>query len=241
MKKLVTTILTLALVLSAALAFADPVPGTYESGSRPGMHPGVQVGRVSTSRQFPNSGNPKIFNGQSWSGSVLGTQWEIKCGVEQTAVPPDYSLYNPATGTGVITYHQTFLGGTFTLYADPAVGGGAGTGPLNTTSVISQVQLFNFIPFSSSFTGVTSGQFDIGCTMDFSMANGFGVGETSDPPYLTKPATYPVFLAADCSPADANHQFGNWGDVNDIIVKINADCTVGAKASTWGHIKTLYR
>ena len=37
---------------------------------------------------------------------------------------PTTTLYNPATGTGIITFHQTFLGGTFALYADPAVGWG---------------------------------------------------------------------------------------------------------------------
>ena len=55
-----------------------PCPGTYTSALRPGMNPGVQIGRASTSRQFPNSGNPKIFNGQSWNGSALGAQWEIQ-------------------------------------------------------------------------------------------------------------------------------------------------------------------
>jgi len=232
-------LLVIILLLVSLAASASPVPGSYASTSRPGMHPGVQIGRASTSRQFPNSGNPKMFDGQSWSGSVLGAQWEIKCGVETTSVPPDYSNYN--AGNGWVTYHQTFLGGTFALYSDPAVGWGSGTGTLNTTSIITQVQFFNSIPYSSSFTGVTSGTFSVGCPMDFAMANGFGVGETSDPPYLTKPATYPVFLAADCSPADGSHQFGSWGDVNDIIVRIDANCATPTHQSTWGTIKSIYR
>ena len=237
-----SSILLVILILLASLAaFADPLPGTYASTSRPGMHPGVQVGRASTSRQFPNSGNPKIFNGQSWSGSTLGAQWEIRCGVETTPVPPDYSLYNAGTGTGLITYHQTFQGGTFALFSDPGVGWGSGAGTLNVTSVVSQVQMISFVPVSSSFTGSTSGRFDIGCTMDFSMANGFGVGETSDPPYLTKPATYPAFLAADCTPAGASLQYGTWGDVNDIIVRINTACATPAHSSTWGTVKAIYR
>ena len=231
----------LSLLLLSLTAFADPVPGTYVSVLRPGAHPGVQVGRASTSRQQPNSGNPKIFDGQSWSGSALGAQWEIKCGVEVTAVPPDYSLYNAGNGTGLITYHQTFQGGTFALYADPGVGWGSGTGTLGTTSVVSQVQMIGFILISSSFTAATSGWFDEGCTLAFAMANGFGVGETSDPPYLTKPATYPAFLAADCSPADGSHQFGTWGDVNDIIATISADCLTPSHQPTWGAIKSIYR
>jgi hypothetical protein len=230
--------LSILLLLLSLAAFADPVPGSYTSTSRPGMNPGVQVGRASTSRQFPNSGNPKVFNGQSWSGSTLAAQWEIKCGVETMLTPPDSTNFNRITGTGWITYRQTFQGGVFALYADPAVGWGSGTGTLGTTSIISQVQFFNFTPYSSSFTGVTSGTFDIGCTMDFAMANGFGAGET---PYLAKPATYPVFLADDCSPADGSHQFGTWGDVNDIIVKINADCATPTHRSTWGTVKAMYR
>jgi hypothetical protein len=118
------------------------------------------------------------------------------------------------------------------------VGWGSGAGVLNTTSVVSQVYFMTNIPVSSSFTGVTTGRFDIGCTLSFAMANGFGVGET---PYLVKPANYPIFLAPDCSPADASHQWGTWGDTNDIIVNINADCATPAGHSTWGRIKTLYR
>lgn len=227
----------LMLVLSAA-ALADPIPGTYTSALRPGTSPGVQVGRASTSRIYVNSGNPKVFNGQSWDGATLGAQWEIRCGVETSAVAPDLTLYNPATGTGVITYHQTFNGGTFALYADPNVNWGSGSGALNTTSIVSQVQLVNFVPVSSSFTGVTSGVFDIGCTLTFAMANGYGMGET---PYLAKPATYPAFLTVDCAPADGDHQFGTWGDVNDITVSINPDCTVSTRPATWGAIKTIYR
>jgi hypothetical protein len=231
---------------AASLPASAQNPGNYSSALRPGMNSGVQIGRASTSRQFPNSGNPKIFNGQSWSGSVLGAQWEIKCGVETTITPPDYSLYNPGTGTGVITFHQTFNGGTFTLYSDPSmpvnwVSTPSVSGTLGVTSVISQVQLISFIPVASSFTGSTSGHFENGCTMNFAMANGFGVGETSDPPGLTKPATYPAFLAADCSPADGAHQFGTWGDVNDIIVSINADCATPTRGSTWGRIKSMHR
>jgi hypothetical protein len=217
------------------LALAQPVPGTYYSAFRGGN---VLNGRSSVARQGVNSGNPKIFHGQSWDGTTLGTQWEIKCGVETTSTPPDYSLYNPMTGNGFITYHQTFQGGTFTLYTDPNVGWGSGSGTLNTTQATSQVFLQNFVPVSSSFTALTSGVF-VGagtCRLDFAFGNGFGVGET---PYLSKPADYPAFLAADCSLADANHQFGVWADTNDIIVTIS--CPVPAETSTWGHVKALYR
>ena len=238
---LAASLVTLALL--AAIPAAAQNPGLYSSALRPGMHSGVQTGRASTSRVFVNSGNPKVFNAQSWSGATLGLQWGIRCGVENTLTPPDYSLYNSGTGTGLITFNQTFTGGTFTLYSDPSmpqnwVSTPSVNGTLSTTSVVSQVQMVNFVPIASSFTGTTTGHFESGCTLDFAMSNGFGVGET---PYLAKPATYPAFLAADCSPADAAHQFGTWGDVNDIIVSINNDCATPAQRSTWGQLKSIYR
>jgi hypothetical protein len=221
---------------------ASPIPGTYTSALRPGTHPGVQLGRVSVSRQYPNSGNPKTFNGQSWNSSVLGAQWEIRCGVETTSVPPVFGVgFNYGTMTGYVTYNQTFAGGTFALYADPAVGWGSGSGTITTTSIATQVYLMNSVPVSSSFTGVMTGTFDAGCTLDFAMGNGFGAGETSDPPYLTEPANYPPFLASNCVLADASHQFGVWGDVNDIIVSINTDCATPTRSSTWGALKSIYR
>jgi len=234
MRKLFVVVLALVVVSLPVLASAVPAPGTYYSAFRGGP---VYLGHASVARQGVNSGNPKIFNGQSWDGAALGTQWEIQCGVETTSTPPDYSQYNAITGNGFITYNQTFTGGTFALYSVGGVGWGTGTGTLGTTSAVSQVFLVNFIPVSSSFTAFTSGVFDGGnCHLDFGMSNGYGVGET---PYLSKPATYPAFLAADCSLADAAHQFGTWADVNDIIVQIS--CPVPTQPSTWGHVKSMYR
>jgi hypothetical protein len=138
-------LVVLVLVVLPVLVFAQPVPGTYTSAFRGGN---VLNGRSSVARQGVNSGNPKIFHGQSWNGSALGTQWEIQCGVETTVTPPDYSQYNAGTGTGFITYYQTFNGGTFTLYTDPNVGWGSGTGNLNVTQATSQVFLQNFVPIS---------------------------------------------------------------------------------------------
>ena len=232
-KMLVALFVLAALVAVPVLASAAPVPGTYYSAFRGGA---VLNGRASVSRQFPNSGNPKVFNGQSWNGSALGTQWEIQCGVENTLTPPDSSHFNKITGTGFIVYTQTFLGGTFSIYTDPAVGWGFGSGTLNTTVATSQVWFSNFIPYASSFTAFTSGKFNGGlCDLEFAMSNGFGVGET---PYLQKPPTYPTFLAPDCSPADANHQFGTWADVNDIIAKIS--CAVPVQQKSWGQVKAIY-
>jgi hypothetical protein len=233
LRMLIALLVLVAVVAQPVLVTAGAVPGTYYSAFRGGA---VLNGHVSVSRQYPNSGNPKIFNGQSWNSSVLGSQWEIKCGVETTSNPPDSSLYSKTTGTGFITYNQTFEGGTFAIYYDATVGWGSGSGTINTTAATSQIYYYHFIPMSSSFTALTSGSFDDGCTLDFAMTNGFGVGET---PYLTKPTTYPTFLAADCSPADAGHQYGIWADANDIIAKIS--CEVSTEDASWGRIKEIFR
>ncbi len=234
MRTLLVVVLTLFVVLVPVLASAVPIGGTYYSAFRGGA---VLNGRASVARQGVNSGNPKIFHGQSWDGSALGTQWEIQCGVETTTTPPDSSDFNAITGTGFITYHQTFVGGTFTLYPDVSVGWGSGNGTLSTTDAVSRVFLQNNVPISSSFTASTSGQFaNSNCQLLFAFSNGFGVGET---PYFAKPATYPAFLAADCSLADGAHQFGVWADTNDI--EVNIYCPVPTQEATWGHVKSMYR
>lgn len=235
---LIVLLVLVAIVALVGPVLARPVQGTYNSPSRGGA---VLIGRASVSRQSPNSGNPKVFNGQSWNGSILGTQWEIRCGLELTSVPPNTSQFNPVTGTGWIMYHQTFLGGTFAIYNDPAVGWGFGSGTLNTTSADLHVYLISWVPYASSFTATTSGNFDDGCHLEFAMSNGFGVGETHDPPPSpVKPPTYPAFLAPNCLPADANHQFGIWADVNDIVAVIGP-CQISTQHSSWGQVKTIYR
>ena len=234
MRKLFMAFVVLGLIVLPMLAMAQPVPGTYTSPFRGGN---ILNGRASVSRPTVNSGFPKVFHGQSWDGATLGTQWEISCGIETVGTPPDVSLYNPITGTGFITYYQTFNGGTFNLYNVGAPGWGSGSGTLNVTQATSQVYLINFVPVSSSFTALTSGTFTEGtCRLDFAFGNGFGVGET---PYAVKPATYPAFLAGDCSLADAATQFGVWADTNDIIVTIS--CPVDAQSASWGKVKSLYR
>ena len=235
MRKLSIVVLMLVFTALPLLAVAQPVTGTYTSPNRGGN---VFVGRSTVARPDVNSGTPKIFHGQSWNGAALGTQWEMQCGSEAVEQPADYSQFNQVTGNGFITYHQTFTGGTFTMYADANVGWGSGTANLSVTNVTSQVFLTNFTPISSSFTAFTSGTFqgEGNCALEFAFGNGFGVGET---PFAVKPADYPTFLAADCSPADPAHQFGVWGDTNDIILTVY--CPVPTQQSTWGHVKALYR
>jgi hypothetical protein len=234
-----TRLLTTALAILAfvpAAALAAPVAGTYTTTDLGGQ---LLTGRASTWRTGINSGLPHVLHAQSWNGT-LGTQWELRCAVENSAFGVQDNRVN---GTGTVVYTSTFNGGQFELYN---TGGawGDGVATLGTTTVISTVQFVNLggtsTPVASVVNANTSGSFGGGCTLTFALANGAGVGETTSlDPSIQKPADYPTFLAANCAPAPANQQFGTWGNVLTGTMRI--DCVVPAPASTWGSMKHLYR
>lgn len=232
MKKIGTPFLALSLLLVASVASAAPVAGTYTTTDLGGQ---LLTGRASTWRPTVNSGFPKVLHAQSWNGGTLGTQWELRCAVENVGIPPNTSGYNPGTGTGVIIYTQNFTGGQFELYN---TGGpwGDGVANLNTTTVVSTVQFVNFQPVASVVNANTSGDFGGGCTLTFAISNGVGVCET---PFCTIPADYPAFLDGSCAPASPALQFGTWG--NTLTSTMRIDCVVPATPSTWGSVKSLYR
>ena len=230
MKKTLTTLLSLLCVSSAAMA--APVAGTYTTTDLGGQ---LLTGRASTWRPTVNSGFPKVLHAQSWNGSILGTQWELRCAVENVGLAPNVSGYNAVTGTGVIIYTQNFTGGQFELFN---TGGawGDGVANLNTTTVVSTVQFVNFNPVASVVNANTSGDFGGGCTLTFAISNGVGVCET---PFCVKPADYPTFLDGSCSAAAPSAQFGTWG--NTLTSTMRIDCVVPTSSSTWGSLKSMYR
>ncbi len=229
MKRLTTTVCAFALLILPMLAIANPVNGIYNSTDLGGQ---LLTGRGSTWRTGVNSGFPHVSHAQSWDGSNLGTQWEVSC----PSAPSYVSVVdNRVAGTGTIVYTTNYTGGTFTLFP----GGwpwGDGTGTLSTTTEITTVQYVSNTPVASRVNTNTSGQFQGGCALTFSIANGIGVCET---PFCSKPVTYPVFLDGTCNPASAAAQFGSWGDITQITMQIN--CATPTNQSTWGRIKTLYR
>lgn len=236
MKPLVT-VLALCALLLPALAAADPVTGIYNSTDMGGS---LLTGRASTWRPGINSGLPHVLHVQSWDGASLGTQWEVRCPTE----PVNFLVQdNRVGGVGTVVYTSTFNGGTFTLFP----GGGSwgdGSGTLNTTILITTVQFMmiggNSVPVASVVNGNTSGLFDNGCTLEFVIANGSGVGETTSlNPSITKPATYPDFLDGTCNPASPSQQYGTWGNVMTITMSI--DCSVPAEPTSWGSVKASYR
>lgn len=237
MRLLLTAFCLCTLLVLPTVASAAPVPGTYTSTDMGGQ---LLTGRASTWRSGINSGLPHVLHAQSWNGAALGTQWDISCPIE----PVNFIVQdNRVAGVGTVVYTSTFNGGTFTFYA----GGypwGDGTGTLGITTLITTVQYVMIsgvsTPVASVVNGNTSGYFTNGCELTFAIANGTGVGETTSlNPAIQKPADYPAFLDGSCAPAAANQQFGTWGNVITITMRI--DCFVPTQPSTWGTLKATYR
>jgi hypothetical protein len=235
-RRTLTTLFALALLAPAA-ALAAPNAGTYTTTDLGGQ---LLTGRASTWRTGINSGLPHVLHGQSWDGTTLGTQWELRCAVENS----QFGIQdNRVNGTGTVVYTSTFNGGQLELFN---TGGpwGFGVANLGTTSVISTVQFVNVggnsIPVASVVNANTSGDFGNGCTLTFVISNGTGVGETTSlDPSIQKPADYPTFLDANCAPAPANQQYGTWG--NTLTSTMRIDCVVPATPRTWGAVKDIYR
>jgi hypothetical protein len=231
------SLLPTLLLLVPTLAAATPNAGTYTTTDLGGQ---MLNGRASTSRTGINSGLPHVLHAQSWTGTTLGTQWELRCAVENN---PFGIVDNRVNGTGAVIYTSSFTGGQFELFN---TGGawGDGVANLGTTSVISTVQFVNInnvsTPVASVVNAQTSGDFGGGCTLTFVISNGYGVGETTSLDVsIVKPADYPTFLDAACGPAAANQQFGTWGATVTSTMRI--DCVVPADPTSWGKIKSVYR
>ena len=234
MKRFAISALAALALLAPISAFAAVNAGTYRTTDLGGQ---MLNGRSSTWRTGINSGLPHVLHAQSWNGTTLGTQWEMRCPVEASAFGVQNNL--DGNGTGTIVYTSTFQGGQFELYNTGAAWGD-GVANLGTTTVVATVQFVNNVPQFSVANVNTSGNFGGGCTLTFVIGNAVGVGETtSSDVSIAKPADYPTFLDASCGPAPANQQFGTWGF--SVTSTMRIDCVVPATPATWGTVKGLYR
>ena len=221
------------LLLMPVLASAAPVNGTYLSTDLGGQ---LLTSRFSVWRPGVTTGLPHVLHLQSWSGTSLGTQYDMTCAIE----PVDFITQDLRVGgVGFIIYTSTFNGGTFTFTA----GGwpwGDGTGTLGATTLVTTVEYILVsevsTPIAWVVTGTVYGTFAGGCTLEFLINGGTKVGET---PTNTRPSTYPTFVDNTCKTAATSKQYGWWGDANTITFMVH--CPVGTEESTWGAIKELYR
>jgi len=241
-----TTVVALVLFAPAAVWACVPTvqnPGTYTTTDLGGR---LLTGRASTWRPGINSGLPNVLHAQSWNGSTLGAQWELRCPVENSAIGV---VDNRVGGVGTVVYTSTFTGGQLELFSTGEAWGD-GVADLGTTIVISTVQFINIAnvstPVASVLNASTSGQFGQPtlcgrhCVLTFVVSNGVGVGETTSLDLsITRPATYPDFLDASCLAAPGGQQFGTWG--NTLTTTMRIDCTTSTTAATWGKVKSQYR
>ena len=237
MKRSIATLAlaTLASALAASVTFAaSPIPGLYRSVDLGGT---VLLGRASQSWAQPlnaQNGIADVFNAQSWNGSVLGTQWLFRCGIQPAAeIVQDY---RDGSGTGAVIFTSTFTGGAYWLSRFGPWGDGVNdlTGTIGATHEIVTVTYVTGFPVESRVNMDANGMFDgSSCLLRFVISNGVGGGDTD---LLPKPAGYPDFLDPACAPS---RLYGSWGDVMDISMYI--DCPVDAHRSTWGRVKQIYR
>jgi hypothetical protein len=235
MKHLLLLLTCVCLVaLTTAPAAADPVAGTYYSTDLGGS---LLIGRYTNSRTSAalSGGVGDVFLAQSWDGTTLGTQWDLRCAY----APSAYVTVDHRTGgVGGVDYTRTYTGGTFFFAAGPW---GSGTGVLGTSQVQTTVQYINIggvsTPMSFRDNIHTTGTFAGGvCALTFFQSNGYNGGDTAWPSTPSKPAGYPVFLDASCG---SGGLYGSWGNINKVTFMIQ--CSTPTKPSTWGAVRKLYR
>jgi len=239
MKHIATTLLTIAALAVACTAFAGPpIPGDYQTTDLGGV---ISTGRYTEGWQ---AGGAALLPGttllaESWNGVSLGTEWNYRCA---TTAAPAVMLTNTvnASGFGNRTYMKQFIGGTIWLSgAGPWANGDTDyPGILDSYTEFETVQYENFLPVAAVTNVQATAHFanyPAAC-MTFAVSNGVEIGNT--PSGMTKPADYPDFLAADCSPT-APH--GAWWNMLTMTLSVSAGCATSAHPSTWGAIKTLYR
>jgi len=239
MKHIVTTLLALSVLALAVTAFAGPpLPGDYTTTDIGGV---VSMGRYTEGWQAGGGAlvPGTTLNAQSWNGASLGTEWRYQCA---TTAAPAVLLTNTvnASGFGNRTYMKQFVGGTIWLSgAGPWANGDADyPGIIDSYTEFETVQYENFVPVAAVTNVQATAHFANypSACMTFAVSNGVEIGDT--PSGGVKPANYPDFLAADCSPTAPE---GAWWDMITMTLSVSDGCATPARPSTWGALKTLYR
>jgi hypothetical protein len=228
------------LVFLGGSAFAGPPQvGVYLSNDLPG---GVMLeGRFSESWVNPAASHGQVgntINALSWNGAMLGSEWKVWC--PSIVIPPVLVSDNrDQNGTGDVTYQTQYGGGLFWLSKNGPWGDGIAdyTGVVQTFVVTTTYQYV-----VNTLLGIR-GNVTMGATFDgydncleYSINNIAFVGTTDLMPIATD---YPPFLDTNCASGVVSR--GGWGTVTEIALSIYGSCTVGARSSTWGAVKALYK
>lgn len=236
MKLTATTGLILAVLLAASMAVAGPpLDGTYDSTDLGGP---VNTARYTEGFPIANGALEigTTLNAESWDGAALGGQWRYWCSSLQT--PPVLISNNVVNGNGFKTYLKVFVGGYLWLSGSgPWANGDADyPGVIDTYQEIETIQYSNYQRVHAVTNIGATGHFDNypNECLTFTVGNGVEIGSTDFG--QTKPATYPDFLAPNCS---ATAIYGGWWDFITISLVISG-CTVPAEETSWGAVKAMY-
>lgn len=239
MKRFATILLAVvmvALVVTPALA-GPPLAGTYKTLLNT-ILPGKATESMPADLAEGQLGN--MVWSESWNGAALGTEWKVMC--PQVASAP-VLIYDDVdvNGNGQRGWQTSYSGGTLWLSGAGAWAGGDAfySGPIDlfTTTVYKQyvggqiVGAVTNIRLKGVFDGYTS-------CYDMAISNAELVGWTPvgyDPAFGPFP---PFHGPSDCSVIGSH---GTYWDVHDVTFSILGTCVVGAKSSTWGQLKSLYR
>jgi hypothetical protein len=226
----VAVVAVLALAVSAQAG--PPVNGVYKSDLGQMLE-----GRFSEC--WVGGGQGQLGNtvhGQSWDGTLLGTNWEVACPYIQ--MPPQLISDNvDGNGNGTRTYRTRYFGGTFRLSGTGAWAGGDAFygGDLDSYVHNTTFTIVNWVP-QSYVTNVQLYGYIDGYTqcMQISIANAMSEG------YGPQQADFPVYLNGPAACAPATGLIGEYGHVHCITLVI-LHCETGADNTSWGAVKSLYR
>lgn len=249
---ILVTVLTAALVVSAAAVFAGPpIAGTYKSTNLD-FDEGTATTSWAAGNYLGASSIGNVLYGQSRAGGVFTNDWKLGCAtvVAVTLIVPKFG----ASGQEVwkIDYAP---GALFVIGSagNPWNGGDASyTGVMDYYFEMRTVQYSNNVvvgAVSDHAFGAHIQGYNDNC-MEWAIANGALRGGTapSVPPFnytsgpgvlqSVKSADYPGFPGPGCSLNAIGT--GHWEDIRDITMTITG-CVVGTQQSTWGSVKSMYR
>ena len=227
-----------ALAASTVLA-GPPQTGVYLSDDMGGQ---VLTGRFSESWVDPGShgqlGN--TINAQSYDPAFgQGSQWKVWCA--SIALPSTLvSDTRDVNGTGEVTWRTAYSGGLFWFSADGPWGDGAEdyTGLINMFTATTTYLYVEGEALGIRSNIVTTGQFDnYDDCFEYTINNTAFFGDTDANGPL--PSDFPEFMDENCQAGTPTR--GGWGSVTEIALRILGNCTVGAEATTWGAVKSLYQ
>jgi len=221
--------------LAGAAGLNPPLPATYKT-----LNGSIQPGRATESMPCDGCDGQigNMIDAESWDGASLGLNWRLSC--EQISASPTLIFDGVVGGNGQRIYNTSYTGGTLWLSGTGSWGTGDPyyTGLVSSFTVITTKQYVAGqvvgVVSNINFTGTIDG-YDNCFTM--AISNSEVVGATPGAP--GEPGPFPAFVGPlNCNLTGSS---GAYVDVHDITFSILGHCSVPARSSTWGQLKSIYR